>query len=144
MSEATRHLHGQAIEGQRKYAYFLLAVAASAIAFAVSRTESAVMTYSQAPLAIAVLCWALSFFFGCQHLAYVTATLKANAAMLTIQAGEHPDYPPHPEMVDIARTTTGENAEGANRNAKRQFRFLVSGALFYVAWHVVEMALRAP
>lgn len=144
MSDSTRQLHGQVIEGQRKYAYFLLAVAASAIALGVNRTTGLSLAITQIPLGAAVLLWSLSFLFGCRHLGYVTATLKTNAELLTIQGGEHPQFPPHPDIVQVARSTADENAEGASRNAKRQFGFLVGGAICYVAWHVLEMAVRTP
>lgn len=143
-----RYLHGQLIESQRKYAFFLLAAAASAVGLAVNQTDGAQLSITQAPLAAGVVCWGLSFFFGCRHLAYISATLRANAEAFVIEAGNHPDVPRHPDYISAASEGTREaahgNAEGANRNAKRQFRFLVAGALLYIAWHVLEMAARTP
>jgi hypothetical protein len=54
--------------GQDKYTYFLLAAAGAAIALAVNQTHDAALAWSQLPLLIGVLCWALSFVFGCLHL----------------------------------------------------------------------------
>src|SRR4051812_41369765 len=48
-----------------KHAYFLLATAAAAIAFAVQRTSDRPLTCSMWPLGGAVLAWGYSFFCGC-------------------------------------------------------------------------------
>jgi uncharacterized protein (DUF2336 family) len=47
---------------QEKYAYFLLAAAGAAIAFAVNQTHDAKLSWAQLPLAAAVLSWGCSFF----------------------------------------------------------------------------------
>lgn len=144
----TRYLHEQLTTAQSKYAYFLLAGAASAIALALNRTAALALAFSQVPLGLAVICWGLSFYFGCRHIAYVAATLSANAALAMIQAGVHPEIPPHPEYQRAAaegtRDAANDNAFAAGRNARRQFRLLIMGALCYVAWHILQMALRTP
>jgi hypothetical protein len=48
-------------EGQDKYTYFLLAAAGAAVAFAVTQSQTATLTWSKVPLALAVLSWAFSF-----------------------------------------------------------------------------------
>jgi hypothetical protein len=144
----TRYLHEQLTTAQSKYAYFLLAAAASAIALAVNRTAGTALAVSQIPLGAAVACWALSFYFGCRHVSYVAATLRANVALSMIQSGVHPEVPAHPQYIQAAAEGTREagegNAEGAGRNARRQFQMLVAGAVFYLAWHVLGMTLRTP
>src|SRR5688572_9856827 len=118
-----RYLHGQLTESQRRYAYFLLAAAASGIALSVNQTEGEALGLSQLPLGAAVACWGLSFVFGCRHLSYMAATMRANAEMFVITEGRHPDVPRHPDYIEAAasgaRSAANENAEGANRNAKR-------------------------
>jgi len=48
----------------------------------------------------------------------------------------------------IAQQALGEILEGqVNRTGSRmvwQFRLLVAGAAFYIAWHVLQMYLRTP
>jgi len=61
-------IYKQHREAQNKYAYFLLAVAASAIALSLKRTTNLKITYSMIPLALAVLSWGFSFFCGCRRL----------------------------------------------------------------------------
>jgi len=128
---------------QDKYTYFLLAAAGAAIALAVSQTKETSLSWSQLPLGIAVLCWGLSFFFGCRHLGYVSSTLFANADLLCVEHGQHPLSGNNPElMVAVSegiRQAIESNSERANRLGHMQFRFLITGAVFYIAWHVIEM-----
>ncbi len=144
----TRYLHEQLTTAQSKYAYFLLAAAASAIALALNRTASEPLEFVQLPLGAAVVCWGLSFYFGCRYLAWVDATLQANTAISMAQSGTLPGIPDHPlarqAAAEGAREAAEQNSEHAGRNARRQFRFLVAGAVFYVVWHVLAMAERTP
>ena len=133
-------------EAQNKYAYFLLAAAGAAIALAVNQTQGASLTWSQLPLAFAVLSWACSFFFGCRHLAYVSSTLYSNAQLLRTERGGHPVVGSDPQRVAAAtaafRAAAEENANRGNRFGHLQFHLLVAGALAYIFWHVLEMYLR--
>jgi len=131
--------------GQDKYAYFLLAAAGAAIGLAVNQTQGSALCWSQIPLGIAVLCWSLSFIFGCKHLAYVNANLYANAELMKVERGENPTVGRHPQMISAAREGIQQafdaNSERTNRYSLWQFRILVIGAIFYIAWHILEMWL---
>lgn len=146
--DRVKYLHEQATTAQSKYSYFLLAGAAAAIALALKQTESAQLHWRQLPLALALICWALSFFFGCRFLAWVQATLHANITLLLVEQGEYPNLPAHPDLRRAAaegvRSAAEANAEGANRNARRQFRWLVGGSISFIAWHLLEMIARTP
>lgn len=132
---------------QEKYVYFLLAAVGAGIALAVNQTQDASLAWSQLPLAIAVLLWALSFYFGCRHLGYVESTLFANAALLNVEAGEHPEVGRHTQLMAAAaegiRSAIDSNSKWASRYARWQFHCLVLGAASYIGWHVYEMFLRA-
>jgi hypothetical protein len=129
---------------QDKYTYFLLAGAASAVALAVNRTTGASLSYWQVPLGLAVLCWGLSFYFGCRHIAYVNSNLYANSELLKVQSGTHPLAGRNPQLATAAAegiTKAMEaNSEVANRYGHLQFRLLISGGILYIAYHVLEMA----
>lgn len=144
--ENFREVYRQLRLAQDKYTYFMLAAAGAAIALAVNRTQDSVLSWSQAPLAAAVLCWGLSFFLGCRHLAYVSSTLYSNAELLRVESGAHPEVGKHPQMMAVAsegiRRAIDANAERANRLGHMQFRFLVTGAVFYIGWHILEMWVR--
>jgi hypothetical protein len=130
---------------QDKYAYFLLAAAGASIAFAVTQTRGHHISWFQVPLGLAVLCWGLSFFFGCRNIAYVNSTLYANAELIRVQNGEHPGVGRDPQMQEAAcagiRAAIESNSNIANSLSKRQFYFLIAGAVLYICWHVTEMCL---
>jgi hypothetical protein len=146
LSEAEREVFRQFRQAQDKYVYFLLAAAGAAIGLAVNQTQTATIRWSELPLAFAVICWALSFVCGCCHLGYQTSSLYANMALLRVESGRHPEIGEHPQMMSAAsqgiRDAIASNSNRATRYGKSQFAFLVSGAVFYLAWHVAEMWLR--
>ncbi|MDO9012547.1 MAG: hypothetical protein Q7U78_12175 [Gallionella sp.] len=146
-SEQQIEVYRQHRIAQEKYVYFLLAAVGAAIALAVNQTQEAKLACSQLPLGCAVALWALSFFFGCRHLAYVESTLFANAVLLKVEAGEHSQVGIHPEHMAIAsegiRKAIESNSNRASRFAHWQFNCLLLGAISYLGWHVFEMWLRS-
>jgi hypothetical protein len=132
--------------GQDKYTYFLLAVTASAVAFAVQKTDDSKITYSLLPLGAAVLLWGLSFYFGVKHLLRVQTSIFANYNLLQLQKGVHPDQPFHPQLLEAAiqvvKSALEFNSNKLEFYGVWQFRFLIGGAILFLMWHVMEMALR--
>lgn len=144
--ESYREVYKQLRQAHEKHTYFLLAAAGAAIGFVINQTQGRGVSWSQVPLAAAVLCWALSFFFGCRYVAYVNSTLYSNAELLRVEGGIHPEVGKQPEMMAAAsdgiRTAIEANSERANILGHRQFRLLVAGAVSYIVWHVLEMIVR--
>lgn len=145
-NENLLEVYRQLRQSQDKYTYFLLAAVGAAIGLAINQTQGSALSWSQIPLGCAVLCWSLSFIYGCRHLVYTSTALYANAARIGVERGEDPAVGRHPHMIGAASTRIQkafeENAERANRNSGWQFRFLVIGAIFYIAWHLLEMLLK--
>lgn len=145
-SEEHREIFRTLRESQSKYTYFLLAAAGASIGFSLSQTQGAALTWSHVLLGIAISCWDVSFFCGCRHLEYVSSTLYANAEMFNIESGRHPGVGNHPEMVQAAskgiRQAIASNSDTASSLGKVQFRALITGACFYVGWHIFEMWLQ--
>lgn len=145
-NEAQREVFRVLRESQSKYTYFLLAAAGAAIGFSLSQTKEVSLAWSQVPLGLAVLLWGVCFFCGCRHLAYVNSALYANAVLLKIESGQHPEVGNHPQRMQAAsegvRNAIEQNSESANRLGHWQFRSLVAGAVFYIIWHVLEMYFR--
>lgn len=148
MSDMKEQLAKQLQEAQAKYTYFLLATAASGIALAVQRTTGQTLGWDHLLLGLAVVLWGASFFAGCRNRAYFSSTLYANVALLQLQDGSHPEAPTHPQAVGAAcegvRTAAASNSASGNTWGKWQFRLLIAGALFFLAWHIVCMAKSTP
>lgn len=145
-SDQMMELYRQLRTSQDKYAYFLLASVGASIAFALSQTRDLSLSLSQCPLGLAVLLWGLSFYFGCRHIQYVSSTLYANAELLKVEGGRHPEIGRHPQMMAAAsegiRSAIETNINRSGRLANLQFSFFVTGVIFYVVWHILEMYLR--
>ncbi len=139
-------LYKQHREGQSKYIYFLLAAAASAVAFAVQKTSGAKLSWSMIPLGLATLSWGLSFYCGCKNLLWVQTAIFANYSLLQLKSGIHPEQPPHPQLLAAAeegvRSAVKTNIEGAEFHAKWQFRLFILGGILFIAWHILDMVLR--
>jgi hypothetical protein len=146
MPEKEIEVYKQFRNAQDKYTYFLLAATGAAVALALRETANAALKWSQVPLAGAVLCWGLSFLFGCLHLKNVTSSLFSNLELLKVQAGLHPGAGANPEMMEIGsqviRKSLKRDSSRAIRYGRMQFTLLVLGATMYVGWHVLEMWLR--
>ena len=145
--EEIRLIHNQLHTAQDKYTYFLLAIAASAIAFSVQITKTDVFSVSLAPLGLAVLSWAGSFFVGCRYVEYVNSTLFANAEYLKVKAGIHPEAGSNPSYIQAASEgimdAMQSNSKKASALGRSQFRLLILGGVLFVIWHIAEMAIRS-
>jgi hypothetical protein len=130
-------------EGQEKYTYFLLTAAGAAIAFAVTQTQTATVSPAKIVLAFSVAIWGFSFFCGCRQILQNSNLLHQNYDLLRMQAGQHPEFPPHPQLVQVIQRSLEEQAKTSGRWGRRQFYLLIAGAVFYIAWHVLEMYLRS-
>ncbi|MBU0699892.1 hypothetical protein KKE26_01120 [bacterium] len=144
--EALTEIHRQHRTGQDKYTYFLLAVTASAVAFTVQKTDGLKITYSLLPLGVAILLWGLSFYFGIKNLLWVQTSIYANYSLLQLQKGVYPEQPDHPQMLEAAirgvRSAIESNVGKSQFYGVWQFRLLIAGAVLFLVWHVLEMALR--
>ena len=143
IDSAITELHKAHQTGQEKYTYFLLAAAGAAIGFAVQKTEGLALSWWLFPVGIASICWAASFYCGCKNLTWVQTALYANYNLLQLKRGTHPDQPPHPQMVEAAvsgvKGALNINGTNAQFYGIWQFRLLISGAVFFIAWRVLEM-----
>ena len=144
-SDRLAELYTQHRAQQDRYDFFLMAVAGSAIALSIQRTTEELLGYSMIPLGIAVLLWGVSFFAGCKRRAYVNVITFANFNLVLVQRGEHSDAGSDPQDMEAAakgiRTAIAANNDKAQSCARFQFATLVAGAVAYIVWHVLEMAL---
>lgn len=139
-------LHIQLSTAEGKYTYFLLAIAASAIAFSTQITKESVFAFSLIPLGLAVLSWGLSFYCGCQNIRYSNSNTIANIEFLRVEAGKHPDVQTHPQLMQAAlegiSSAFESNTDKLCSYNNWQFRFILIGAVLFIAWHLTEMAIR--
>jgi hypothetical protein len=142
MSDGRVELHKALREAHEKYTYFLLAASGAAMAFATTQAQAATVTLSKLPLALAVVSWALSFFFGCRQIGRSNNFLWQNFQYLRMKAGDHPNFPPDPRLVAAISEDLEAESRRVGRYGAWQLNFLFVGAIFYIVWHVTEMYLR--
>jgi hypothetical protein len=142
MSTAKEELHKAHRDAHQKYTYFLLAAAGAAIGFAVTQTRTAALSPSQVILALAVGSWGISFYCGCKQLLETSNLIRQNYEFLRMQNGELQRFSPLPELVKEIAKSIEKQVEESGKWGVWQFRLLILGAVFYIAWHVVEMYLR--
>lgn len=144
--ENTREVYRTLSSSLDKHTYFLLTAAGAGIAFATTQTQQSAINWTQLPLAIGVISWAMSFYFGCRHIQYGHSFLHANIDLHRVQSGRHPMSGDNPQLIKVGSDALLEIIEdkGSRSNdlAKRQFISLVSGGIFYVVWHIIEMSAR--
>jgi len=134
-------LHQQHRDGQSKYVYFLLAVAASAIGFSIQKTTGSGFLLQQIPLGFAVLFWSLSFFFGCRHLKSTQVALAANLNYLKVHAApeSYETENKFQEALDFHIKEMESSGGKARDTEKYQFTYLVAGFLSFLVWHLLIM-----
>lgn len=130
---------------QDKYTYFLLAVAASCVALCVQRTTGMTLQWSMVLIVIAVICWVVSFWGGCRYMVLAGHAIYLNLQLIIAEKGMHPLTGTDPESIAIAKTETKRILEKGDSSMVRwrraQFLFLLMGAVFFIAWHITDMAL---
>jgi len=142
LGEVYRNLH----KSQDKYIYFILAATIASIGFTITQTQNIIFGRSLIPLGISILCWGLSFFFGCRNREYYISILYANFDLLNVRLGYHPSTGSHPQKIQAASEgimrAIQRNSDKASRLAHLQMTTFILGALFYLVWHILEIYLR--
>lgn len=130
-------------KGRAQFAYFLLGIAASAIAFAIHETTGKSLWTTPWPMGVGVILWAGSFAAGCAGEAARLDGMTENARYLQARRG----VPAH-WLASVEGKKITEEAEKSVRDAlNRPFRrfdwqlwSLFAGAVFYLAGHIMTMA----
>lgn len=141
--EQILELHKQHREGHVKYVYFLLAVAVSCIAFSAQKTSGVPFSWFQLPLGLSVVCWGLSFYFGCKHVQLTQMSLASNLSILKHHAGMH-DIKPTSEdelakYISIETEILNDISVKNRLAGDRQFNLLIWGGLLFIFWHLLGM-----
>jgi hypothetical protein len=136
-------MYKQHHSSQDKYVYFLMAIVSSAIAFTVNKTTNIKVNFSELPLLFAVISWGISFFFGCKFLTCAQMTIAQNYDVLQLKQGVHPKQPSDDQKTqDIIKGLNEKLNEKIIKTGwylANQFRLTITGALFFLTWHVLKV-----
>ena len=123
--------HSRLIEWQ---ATFIQGLLASAIAFAIHETSDRTLTFSLAPIALAVGIWAAAFAFGILANHARQAATQANIGWNEaerVQSDQH---------VKKASKMFRAKSRASARYLRWQLWLLLAGAIVYVAGHAMHLA----
>jgi len=129
---------------QEKYIYFLLAAAASAIAFAMTQSKVEPLEWIHIPLGLSILLWALSFISGLRFIEYSTSFIFQNQNYLAFKR-ELKSYSrvEAVKLLNEFKTRMSETNEKQLQKMKfyssTQSISLLLGALSYIVWHIFRM-----
>jgi hypothetical protein len=128
---------------QDKYTYFLLTAAGACIALSVRATSGSPIKISQLPLGLAVLAWGASIICGCQFLRLLGGMTYKNYEWL-LWWHRAANRQSQPNELASARAQEESQFERGQKKAgflsNIQFYSLLLGGVFYLIWHILEMA----
>lgn len=127
-----------------KRVYFLLASAGACIGFAVTQSKGQPLSWSHAPLGVALLLWSISFWCGCRALTSSVAYKQLDALGIGIKTGAL-DFDSTPEEsaegLQLTESRLDEVGAVITTSLRWQMRCLVIGAACFICWHILDMAL---
>ncbi|WP_146097337.1 hypothetical protein [Rhodoferax sp. TS-BS-61-7] len=127
------------LAGRERYAYFLLAAAGAAVAFAIQKTESAILSWWISPVATAILCWGLSFFCGCKVVWWSQAILSSALNIAQAQSDKNLSEDQRRQSISDHRDALDPKLAKATLYADLQIRLLFAGGVFFCLWRVAEI-----
>lgn len=134
MSEAANKLQEQIQGSREKYTYFLLTAAGACIGYAVEKVAGFALQWKLVVLAVSLLAWGISFWFGCRAINRNESGLRYNHAWLT--AARSP-------MDKVALDSLMSDESRASASSSRwQFRFFVLGGVAFILWRLLELLSR--
>lgn len=133
-------------EMRQKYTYFLLAATAASVGFAVTQTKDAHISCDMIPLGLAIMFWALSFYFGCRYLHKRSVAIGTNIELLKLREGRHPQAGTNAESIAIGLSVMEPNYKTTNNQVgfayRWQFRLFILASVAFLAWHIWQMWVR--
>jgi hypothetical protein len=147
MSDGYKTLHAEFLRGQAQFAYFLLGVAASAVAFAIHETSGRSLSLTPWPYGLGVVLWALSFALGCFGVQNRQDAITSNANfLLALQKipAAYRDVPDFASMITEAENKVKDAGRKPIQLFSSQQWLFFFGSLAYLAGHILDMYHRNP
>jgi hypothetical protein len=123
---------------QDKYIYYIGALSVACIGFSVQQTLEVPIKLTQSPLALAIICWGTSVYYG----------LKFIENKLIILLKQH-DY--DLKLLDNKKTSieltiefkkaSSKNFTDAIKYFKRVFKLFIWGCYLFIFWRILDMIL---
>lgn len=133
------------IASQEKYSYFLLAAAGAAIAFCLQKIENLSPSWWISPVLIALLCWIMSFIFGCKNIVYHQSILRTEIYTSRINEAPEDELSNDQKRQSISNHVKkmDEKLEKYAFYTKWQFLFLIAGGTALSSSYIIDMIRRS-
>ncbi len=142
MADNRKDLIFEVIKGQSQLCYFLLGLAASAIAFTIHQTKDLQSVQVVWQVWMALSFWGISFGAGIFAARFRIEASIANADFLWMQSKVHPSIADDPEVIallDGAEKGTKAKAALQGFSMLVQQLGILAGAIAYVWGHILMM-----
>ncbi len=128
---------------QEKFVYYIIALSVAAIGFSIIATKNQALSCSHIFVALAILSWAFSVFFGFRFIKLTISTLFSNHVYIQILNGSNPEVGNNINLIKAAsegvKIAMDSNSRSANKSLTIQEILFYLGIVFYLVWHVIEM-----
>ena len=132
--DAANKLQDQIRGSREKHIYFLLTAAGACIGYSVEKVAGLTLHWKLVVLAVSMIAWGISFWFGCNAVKRDQYGLQYNHAWLTA-ARSATDK----QILDSLMTNESRASACSSR---WQFRFFVIGGVAFVLWRLLELLPR--
>lgn len=142
MTEAEKNLSKHYNTSNERYIYFLLAVSASAIGYAMTQLQKEPFNLNHIAFFLSVSLWSLSFLAGLKLINTTNQFIFHNINYLSFERkfGSHPSLIP---VIKEAEKGLLQNNSKTNKTIKIyrsiQHATLLMGAVSYISWHALTM-----
>ena len=127
---------------QERYIYFLLAVSASAIGYAITQLQVEAFNLNHIVFGASIFLWALSFMLGMKFIELTTESAFKNVVYLSLKR-ELKNHPKHAGLVSDFKNDLYEKNEAISNKLALygglQSKLLLVGAFSYIFWHALLM-----
>lgn len=141
--EEQKELQKQFRQQQEKYVYYLIALCVAAVAFAIHQTTNKHLSYSQIPLAIAVLNWGISIYSGLKFTSRSIDFFYTNNEYFELLQGRSDIAGKELWKIQVGKETMEkimkEKIGKVGKFAKCQNNCFYIGSVAFIVWHIIEM-----
>lgn len=128
-----------------KHTYFLLGAVGACIAFAFSQSKDLRFEYSLLGWALAILCWATSFYFGCWRINSIVKSNLLNIQLSNLSEDDfgysNDSYSKFKNHQDFVSNAAYKCTENAAKLYTWQYSTFILGVAVYFSWHLYRIYL---
>lgn len=136
-------------ELRQKKAYFLLAAAGACIGFAITQSQSKMLSGDLVFYFFAILSWGISFYLGYLHVHYAAECTSINSDYARLASGRvdavkgksNEEWVAYKEGIEEVYAKQWHKMK---RCESLQFYFFLNGSFWFIVWTALEMWRRTP